>query len=154
PGRIDRAIIPGIQGGPHENQIAALAVALQEAARPEFTDYARQIVKNAKALAEGLLERGFHLVTGGTDNHLILIDMLKGKGIPGWRFAKVLYEANIETNSNSVPNDSLPPLKPGGLRIGTPAVTTRGMKEPEMAQIARWLGEIADAMEGETVVKP
>jgi len=153
PGRIDRAIIPGIQGGPHENQIASLAVALAEAARPEFTEYAQQIVKNAKALAAGLLERGFHLVTGGTDNHLILLD-LRNKGIPGWRFAKVLYDANIEANSNSVPNDTAPPLKPSGVRIGTPAVTTRGMKEAEMAQIAAWFGDLADAMDGENVTKP
>jgi glycine hydroxymethyltransferase len=154
PGRIDRAIIPGIQGGPHENQIAALAVALEEASRPEYAAYAVQIVKNARVLAEGLLERGFHLVTGGTDNHLILIDMAKGKGIPGWRFAKVLYEAGIEANKNSVPNDPSPPLRASGVRIGTPAVTTRGMKEPEMAHIARWFGELADAMEGENVVRP
>lgn len=154
PGRIDRAIIPGIQGGPHENQVAALAVALDEAARPEYTAYAQQIVRNAKTLAEGLKARGFHLVTGGTDNHLILIDMMRGKNIPGWRFAKVLYDANIEANANSVPNDTLPPLKPGGIRIGTPAVTTRGMKEAEMNEIARWIGELADAMEGETVVRP
>jgi glycine hydroxymethyltransferase len=84
----------------------------------------------------------------------MLIDMLKGKGIPGWRFAKVLYEAGIEANANSVPNDTLPPLKPSGVRIGTPAITTRGMKEPEMALVAKWFGELADAMEGENVVRP
>ncbi|MFN3652053.1 MAG: serine hydroxymethyltransferase [Armatimonadota bacterium] len=154
PGRLDRAVFPGLQGGPHENQIAALAIALDEAARPAYTEYAQQIVKNAKALAEGLLARGFHLVTGGTDNHLLLIDMLKGRGIPGWRFAKVLYEANIEVNANSVPNDPLTPLKPAGIRIGTPAITTRGMKEAEMELVARWMGEVADAMDGENVVKP
>jgi glycine hydroxymethyltransferase len=154
PGRIDRAVIPGLQGGPHENQIAALAIALEEAARPDYTAYARQVAKNAKVLAEGLLERGFHLVTGGTDNHLLLIDMLKGKGIPGWRYAKVLYEAGFETNKNPVPNDPNPPLRASGLRIGSPAVTTRGMKEPEMAQIARWLGDVADAMDGENLVRP
>jgi len=154
PGRLDRAVFPGLQGGPHENQVAALAVALEEAARPEYTRYAEQIVLNAKTLAEGLLARGFHLVTGGTDNHLILIDMLKGRGIPGWRFAKVLYEAGIEANANSVPNDPLPPLKPSGVRIGTPAVTTRGMKEAEMTLIARWFGDLADAMDGENIVKP
>ncbi len=154
PGRIDRAIIPGIQGGPHENQIASLAIALDEAAQPAYAEYAAQIVRNAKALAEGLLERGFYLVTGGTDNHLILIDMMRGKNIPGWRFAKVLYDANLEANANSVPNDTLPPLKPGGVRIGTPAITTRGMKEAEMAHIARWFGELADAMSGEEVTKP
>ena len=153
PGRIDRAVIPGTQGGPHENQIAALAVALDEAARPDYTEYARQILRNAKTLAEGLLERGFHLVTGGTDNHLLLID-LRNKGIPGWRFAKVLYEANIEANANSVPKDTAPPLKPSGVRIGTPAVTTRGMMEAEMREVARWFGELADAMDGEAVVRP
>lgn len=153
PGRIDRAIIPGIQGGPHVNQIAALAVALDEASRPDYAAYAAQVVKNARALAEGLLDRGFDLVTGGTDNHLILID-LRNKGIPGWRFARVLYEAGIEANMNSVPNDPNPPLKPAGVRIGTPAVTTRGMKEAEMAHIARWFGELADAMSGEEVVRP
>jgi glycine hydroxymethyltransferase len=154
PGRIDRAVFPGLQGGPHENQIAALAVALEEASRPEYTAYAGQVVKNAKALAEGLLERGFHLVTGGTDNHLLLIDMVKGKGIPGWRFARVLYDAGIETNKNSVPDDPKTAMWASGLRIGSPAVTTRGMKEAEMAQIARWIGEVAEAMEGEEVVQP
>lgn len=153
PRRIDRAIIPGIQGGPHENQIASLAVALLEASQPEYSEYARQIVRNAKTLAEGLLERGFDLVTGGTDNHLILIDM-RNKGIPGWRFAKVLYEASIEANANSIPNDPAPPLRPSGVRIGTPAVTTRGMKEPEMAHVARWFGELAEAMDGEAVTRP
>ena len=154
PGRIDRAVFPGLQGGPHENQIAALAVALEEAARPAYSEYAQQVAKNAKVLAEGLLERGFHLVTGGTDNHLILLDMMKGKGIPGWRYARVLYEAGLETNKNSVPDDPLPPMRPSGLRIGTPATTTRGMKEPEMALIACWMGEVAEAMQGEAVVKP
>jgi glycine hydroxymethyltransferase len=153
PGRIDRAIIPGIQGGPHENQIAALAVALEEAARPSYTEYARRIIENAGALADGLLERGFHLVTGGTDNHLILID-LRNKGIPGWRFAKVLYEAGIEANMNSVPGDPNPPLRPAGVRIGTPAVTTRGMGLAEMSLIARWFGELAEAMDGEAVTRP
>jgi len=99
-----------------------------------------------------LLGYGFHLITGGTDNHLILMDMMKGFGIPGWRFAKTLYAAGIETNKNSVPNDSLSPFKPSGVRIGAPAVTTRGMKEPEMRQIARWFKELAGAMRGEELV--
>src|SRR4051812_37608313 len=101
PGRIDRAVFPGLQGGPHENQVAALAIALEEASRPDYTAYAQQVVRNAQTLAEGLKERGFHLVTGGTDNHLILIDMMRGHNIPGWRFAKVLYDASIEANANS-----------------------------------------------------
>ncbi len=154
PGRIDRAIIPGTQGGPHVNQIAALAVALTEAATPAYREYAAQVVRNAKALADGLSAAGFHLVTGGTDNHLLLIDMLKGKGIPGWRFARVLYEAGIEVNANSVPHDPLPPLRPSGVRIGSPATTTRGMREPEMFQIATWFAQIAEAMAGEEVVRP
>jgi len=104
-------------------------------------------------LAEGLLEGGFDLVTGGTDNHLILMD-LRNKGIPGWRFARVLYEAGIEANMNSVPGDTNPPLKPAGVRIGTPAVTTRGMGEPEMRRIARWFADLAGAMEGEVVSRP
>lgn len=151
PSRLDRAVFPGLQGGPHENQIASLAVALHEAAQPAYREYARQVAANAKKLAAGLLDRGFYLVTGGTDNHLILLDMMKSHGIPGWRFAKVLYEAGIETNKNSVPDDPLPPLKPSGVRIGTPAVTTRGMGEAEMEEIARWFGELAGAMQGEEV---
>ena len=152
PRRIDRAVFPNLQGGPHENTIAALAVALQEAAQPEFRDYAAQVVANAKALAAGLNEHGFHLVTGGTDTHLILIDMMKSFGIPGWRFAQTLYAAGIEANKNSVPDDPLSPMKPSGVRIGTPATTTRGMKEPEMRRIADWFKALADAMRGEEVI--
>lgn len=145
PDKIDKAIIPGLQGGPHNNTIAALAVCFKEAMTEEFRQYAKQIVANAKALAQGLTERGFHLVTGGTDNHLILIDVMKSRKIPGKPYARALYEAGLETNFNAVPNDPRKPFSPSGLRIGTPATTTRGMKEPEMMQIADWMARVADA---------
>lgn len=143
PDRIDKAIIPALQGGPHNNTIAALAVCFKEAATEDFRLYARQIVANAKALAKALLDRGFVLVTGGTDNHLILIDVLKSRKIPGKPFARALYEAGLETNFNTVPNDPRKPFSPSGLRIGTPAVTTRGFKEPEMVLIADWMDRVA-----------
>lgn len=143
--KIDKAIIPGLQGGPHNNTIAALAVCFKEAMTEEFRQYARQIVANAKALAEALVDRGFTLVTGGTDNHLILIDVMKSRKIPGKPYARALYEAGLETNFNAVPNDPRKPFSPSGLRIGTPATTTRGMKEPEMVQIADWMSRVADA---------
>ena len=143
--RIDKAVFPGLQGGPHNNTIAALAVCFKEAATEEFRQYAEQIVKNAKALAQALLDRGFSLVTGGTDNHLILIDVMKSRKIPGKPFARALYEAGLETNFNSVPNDSRKPFSPSGLRIGTPAVTSRGFQEAEMTLIADWMDRVAGA---------
>lgn len=145
PDRIDKAIIPALQGGPHNNTIAALAVCFKEAATQEFRHYAAQIVSNAKALAQGLLERGFDLVTGGTDNHLILVDVMKSRKIPGKPYARALYEAGLETNFNAVPNDPRKPFSPSGLRIGTPAVTTRGFKEAQMLQIADWMDRVATA---------
>jgi glycine hydroxymethyltransferase len=135
---IDKAVFPGLQGGPHNHNTAALAVALKEAATAEFRRYAHQIVTNARALAEALLGRGYTLVSGGTDNHLILIN-LTTKGIPGKRAAQALDRAGIETNYNSVPFDPRKPFDPSGLRIGTPAVTSRGMGQAEMAQIAGWM---------------
>ncbi len=143
PDRIDKAIIPALQGGPHNNTIAALAVCFREAATEEFRQYARQIVANARALALALIDRGFLLVTGGTDNHLILVDVMRSRSIPGKPFARALYEAGLETNFNAVPNDPRKPFSPSGLRIGTPAVTTRGFKEPQMIQIADWMERIA-----------
>lgn len=143
PDRIDKAIIPALQGGPHNNTIAALAVCFKEAMTAEFREYARQIVKNAKALAQALLERGFVLVTGGTDNHLLLLDVMKSHRVSGKAYARALYDAGLETNFNTVPNDPRPPFSPSGLRIGTPAVTTRGFKEPEMIQIADWMDRVA-----------
>jgi glycine hydroxymethyltransferase len=141
---LDRAVFPGLQGGPHNNTTAAIAVALGEALDPQFADYARRTVANAKALADGLLERGFDLVSGGTDNHLILVD-LTNKGVAGKPAAQALDRARITTNYNTVPFDPRKPFDPSGIRIGTPAATTRGMGENEMERIAIWIGEGIDA---------
>jgi glycine hydroxymethyltransferase len=141
---LDRAVFPGLQGGPHNNTTAAIAVALGEALDPQFADYARRTVANAKALADGLLARGFDLVSGGTDNHLILVD-LTNKGVPGKPAAQALDRARITTNYNTVPFDPRKPFDPSGIRIGTPAATTRGMGENEMERIAIWIGEGIDA---------
>jgi glycine hydroxymethyltransferase len=141
---IDRAVFPGLQGGPHNHTTAAIAVTLKEAATPAFKAYAHQIVANARALAAGLVERGFALVTGGTDNHLILAD-LTSKNVPGKVAAKALDEAGLVLNYNTVPFDPRKPFDPSGVRIGTPAVTSRGMKEPEMAQIAAWIDQVVAA---------
>lgn len=145
PDRIDKAIIPALQGGPHNNTIAALAVCFKEAASAEFRQYAHQIVRNAKVLADALLARGFTLVTGGTDNHLILVDIMRSRHIPGKPYARALYEAGLETNFNAVPNDPRKPFSPSGLRIGTPATTTRGFGEIQMVQIADWMDRVASA---------
>jgi len=141
---LDKAVFPGLQGGPHNHTTAAIAVALKEAATPEFKGYANQIVANANALAAALSDRGFDLVSGGTDNHLILID-LTNKGVPGKPAAKALDRAGIELNYNSVPFDPRKPFDPSGVRIGTPAVTSRGMREPEMVQIAAWIDKVVAA---------
>jgi glycine hydroxymethyltransferase len=138
PTLIDRAIIPGLQGGPHNHQTAAIAVALREASQPEFKEYGAQIVKNAQRLAEKLMDKGYDLVTGGTDNHLLLID-LTNKGIRGKEAEVALGAAGITVNKNTVPFDPRPPFDPSGIRMGTPALTTRGMKESEMEQIATWI---------------
>jgi len=149
---VDRAVFPGLQGGPHMHTITAVAVALAEADTPEFIAYAKQIVKNAKALAEKLLEYGFNLVSGGTDNHLILID-LRNKSIPGKKLAKALDRARIVTNYNSIPSDPAPPANPSGLRIGTPAITTRGMKEPQARQIAGFINKVAEKIDDESAIE-
>lgn len=140
PTLIDRAIIPGLQGGPHNHQTAAIAVALYEAAQPSFKIYGQQIVKNAKRLAEKLSAKGYKLVTGGTDNHLLLID-LANKKLTGAEAEQALGKAGITVNKNTVPYDPRPPFDPSGIRLGTPALTTRGMKEAEMDQIADWIDE-------------
>ena len=140
PTLIDRAIIPGLQGGPHNHQTAAIAVALREAAQPSFKKYGQQIVKNAKTLAEELLKKDYQLVTGGTDNHLLLID-LTNKKIIGADAEKALGKAGITVNKNTVPFDPRSPFSPSGIRLGTPALTTRGMKEKEMVQIASWIDQ-------------
>jgi glycine hydroxymethyltransferase len=141
---LDRAVFPGLQGGPHNHTTAAIAVALAEASAPEFAEYAQRIVANAQALAGALVERGFDLVSGGTDNHLILVD-LAGRGVGGKPAAQALDRARITTNYNTVPFDPRKPFDPSGIRIGTPAVTTRGMRDAEMEQIAAWIDEGVDA---------
>jgi len=138
PSLIDRAIIPGLQGGPHNHQTAAIAIALSEAMTPEFKVYGQQIVKNAKKLSEELMQRGFNLVTGGTDNHLMVVD-LTNKGLSGKEGEKALGLAGITVNKNTVPFDPRSPFDPSGIRLGTPALTTRGMKEAEMVQVAEWI---------------
>ncbi len=147
PKKIELAIIPGLQGGPHDNQTAAIAVALLEASKPAFKKYAAQIVANAKALAAELTASGFDLVSGGTDNHLILID-LRNKKVNGKVAAIALEAAGIVTNMNGVPGDTMPPLYPSGVRIGTPAITTRGMKERDMKKIAAWYKRAIVEVEG------
>jgi len=142
--QVDKAVFPGLQGGPHNHTTAAIAVALREAAEPAFRDYAHQVVANAKALAAALLDRGYALVSGGTDNHLILID-LTPQGIGGKPAAKALDRAGLEVNYNTVPFDPRKPFDPSGIRIGTPAVTTRGLGEPHMAQVATWMDEAITA---------
>ena len=139
PTLIDRAVFPGTQGGPHMHTIAAKAVAFGEALRPEFTEYARQIVKNAAVLADELKRGGLKLVTGGTSNHLVLADVYGSFGIDGKTAQERLEASGITANANAIPNDTLPPFRPSGLRLGTPAVTTRGMTEAEIKQIAAWI---------------
>ena len=141
---IDKAVFPGLQGGPHNHTTAGIAVAAREAMLPSFREYAKQIVVNAKALAEELVGRGFRLITGGTDNHLILID-LTNKNVTGKVAAKALDRAGIVANYNAVPNDPRKPFDPSGLRMGTPAVTSRGMKAPEMKRLANWMDQVVAA---------
>jgi len=141
---IDEAVFPGMQGGPHDHVTAAMAVAFGEALEPEFKDYAKQVVKNAKTLAESLMENGFRLVTGGTDNHLMVVD-LRNKGITGKEAEIVLDSAGISVNKNTIPFDPRKPFDPSGIRIGTPAVTTRGMKEEEMRQIGNFITEAIES---------
>lgn len=136
---IDRTVFPGVQGGPHMNTILAKAVAFREAQKPEFSDYAHQIVKNAKKLSEGLMNRGVKLVTNGTDNHLMLLDVYKTYNINGDIAEKALDKAGLTTNKNVIPDDTLPPFRPSGIRIGTPAITSRGMKESDMDLVAGWI---------------
>ena len=143
PDKIDKAVFPGLQGGPHDNQTAAIAVALLEASKPSFKTYGKQIVANAKKLAWELTNYKFNLVSGGTDNHLLLID-LSNKNVNGAVAALALEAAGIVLNKNAVPNDPMPPFYPSGIRLGTPALTTRGMKEKEMIKVAGWINEVIE----------
>lgn len=152
PTLIDRAVFPGMQGGPHMHVIAAKAVAFGEALRPEFREYATQIVKNAKVLAEEMQKRGFLLVTGGTSNHLILADVYKSFGIDGKIAERALDKIGLTLNANAVPDDPLPMFTPSGIRLGTPALTTRGLSEGHMAKIAEWMKRAIDNRDDDTVL--
>jgi glycine hydroxymethyltransferase len=145
PTLIDREVFPGFQGGPHMNNTAAKAIAFGEASKPEFQDYAKQILKNAKKLADEMMSRGFKLVTNGTDNHLIMADVHTSFGVDGREVQDILDKVGLSANCNSIPNDTLPPFRPSGLRLGTPAMTTRGLKEEHMSLIAEWLAEAIKA---------
>ncbi len=142
--RVDRAIFPGLQGGPHDHTTAAIAVALGEAAQPSFRDYGRQVVANAKVLAEGLVRRGVRLVTGGTDNHMLLVDLTPGGPGRGVFLQEALDRVGITVNKNTIPAEPSSAFYPSGVRLGTPAATTRGMREPEMDQIATWIAAVAE----------
>ena len=139
PTLINRSVFPGTQGGPQMHSIAAKAVSFYEALQPEFKDYANQVVKNAKKLAEELSEKGFKLVTGGTKNHLILVDVYSSFGIDGKTAERAMDKIGLTLNANSIPNDKLPMFTPSGIRLGTPAITSRGMKEEQMERIAEWM---------------
>lgn len=152
PTLIDRAIFPGTQGGPHMHTIAAKAVAFGEALKPEFKTYAKQVVRNAAVLADELQKRGFTLVTGGTSNHLILADVHSSFGIDGKIAEEALDKIGLNLNKNSVANDTLPPFRPSGIRLGTPAITTRGLKEKDMATLAEWMKQAIDNREDEVAL--
>jgi len=145
PTLVDRAVFPGTQGGPHMHSIAAKAVAFKEAMQPEFAAYAAQVVKNAAALAAAMSARGFHLITGGTSNHLILADVHKSFGIDGKVAEHALDAIGLTLNANSIPDDELPPFRPSGIRLGAPALTTRGLKEEHMEQITDWMKQAIEA---------
>ncbi len=149
--KLDRAVFPGLQGGPHNHTTAAIAVAAKEAMQPSFKEYAAQVVTNAKALGEGLSERGFAVITGGTDNHLLLIDMTP-KGIAGKPYAQALEHAGIVCNCNSIPFDPRKPFDPSGIRLGTSALSSRGMGVDQMKQLAGWMDEVAAKHEDETLL--
>lgn len=150
PTLIDRAVFPGMQGGPHMHVIAAKAVCFGEALQPEFKDYAEQIVKNAARLADELQTRGFRLVTGGTSNHLILADVKSSFGIDGNEAEQALDAVGLTLNKNAIPDDTLPPFRPSGIRLGTPALTTRGLKEDDMPRIADWMKQAIEARDNPT----
>lgn len=149
---VDKAVFPGMQGGPLEHVIAAKAVAFGEALKPDFVEYQKQIVKNAKTLAETLMSRGFRLISGGTDNHLMLVD-LSNKNIAGKEAETLLDEAGICCNKNMIPFDTKSPFNPSGIRLGTPAITTRGMKEEEMKQIGEWVARVIEQPTDEALRK-
>lgn len=150
--RIDKAVFPGLQGGPHEHIIAGIAVALKEASTPEFQQYAKQIVNNARVLAETLIQEGLTLVTGGTQSHLMVVD-LRPQGKTGREIADALESVGIVVNRNSIPHDTASPFNPSGIRLGTPAVTTRGMKEEEMKKIGKWIAMVVDGKDLQNIAQ-
>ncbi|MEI7604009.1 MAG: serine hydroxymethyltransferase [bacterium] len=139
PTLVDRTIFPGLQGGPHMNVVLAKAVAFGEALKPEFQDYAHQVIKNSKRLSEQLMKRGFRLITNGTDNHMMLVDVYSSFKISGGDAEKTLDKIHLTLNKNAIPDDTRPPYDPSGIRLGTPAITSRGMKEDDMDKIAEWI---------------
>ena len=149
---LDKAVFPGLQGGPHDHTTAGIAVALHEASQPAFREYAQNVVKNAAVISAELIARGYHVVSGGTDNHLILVD-LTNKNIPGKVAAKALDKAGIELNYNSVPYDTRKPFDPSGIRLGSPSVTSRGMGPTEMKQIAAWMDRVISNPSDENAAK-
>jgi glycine hydroxymethyltransferase len=150
---IDKAAFPGFQGGPHMNNIAAKAVAFGEALKPSFGSYARQILKNAKVLEQELIKHGFKLMFGGTDNHMVLVDVFSSKGVSGKEAEVALDKIGITINKNMIPDDPRKPMDPSGVRIGVPAVTTRGMKEKEIKQIAGWINNAIKNHNNEKVLE-
>ena len=150
PTLVDRAVFPGVQGGPHMHVIAAKAVAFREAGMPEFRGYAVQVLKNAKVLADELMKRGFKLITNGTDNHMMLADVQASFGIHGGEAEAAMDAIGLNLNKNVIPDDPLPPFRPSGIRLGTPAITTRGLREGHMAQLADWMSAAIKARDDET----
>lgn len=141
--KIDKAVFPGLQGGPHNNNIAGIAIALEDALKPDYIEYCKQVIKNAQSLAKALQTRGFDIVSGGTENHLLLVD-LRNKNIDGDTLSKALNSVNIETNKNTIPFDTASPFKPNGIRLGTPAVTTLGLQEQDMEIIAEFIHQVVE----------
>jgi glycine hydroxymethyltransferase len=140
--RIDKAVFPGLQGGPHNHTTAAIAVALKEASTEDFKEYSKQVVTNARVLADSLSKLGYKIVSGGTDNHLFLVDVFSSVNLSGKEAGDMLDKAGITVNKNAIPKDTRKPWDPSGIRIGTPALTTRGMKEKEMEQVARYIDRV------------
>ena len=151
-GVIDKSVFPGLQGGPHMNTIAAIAVTLGKALEPDFKVYATQILRNARVLAQTLTKNGVKLITNGTDNHMMVIDTVKSFGIDGKQAEVILDSVSITTNKQIIPDDPNPPLRPSGIRLGTPAATTRGMKEAEMIQIGNWIATLLKKYQDENLV--
>lgn len=152
-GIIDKSVFPGLQGGPHMQTIAGIAVTLGKALQPEFKQYGAQILKNAKVLADTLIKNGAKLITGGTDNHMLVIDTVKSFGMDGNRAEKLLDMISITTNKQIIPDDPNPPLRPSGIRFGTPAATTRGMKEPEMVKIGNWISSVLKESDNKELIQ-